>query len=306
MDGFKTLERQNVPLSPGDRVVVPTLTIEVGQLNETVTVVGDAPLIQSRSGERSFTVTSEAVTNMPVSRATGFANFAALAPGVTGLLRLGGGGQNNVMQDGVSAMDTGGGGSNSMLQMNADAIAEVRVLAQSYQAEFGKGSGLQISAVSKSGTNRFKGSTYDIERSSGWNANDWVNVANGDPKTVSRQRDWGYTIGGPVGKPGGRNKVFFFYSHEFRPRTTGGAITRFRVPTALERAGDFSQTLDNNGNLFNLIRDASTGLPCTAADPRGCFQDGGVGWQDSAKPAVRRRHEHPEALADAECLGHQL
>jgi hypothetical protein len=47
MDGFKTLERQNVPLSPGDRVVVPTLTIEVGQLNETVTVVGDAPLIQS-------------------------------------------------------------------------------------------------------------------------------------------------------------------------------------------------------------------------------------------------------------------
>jgi hypothetical protein len=86
----------------------------------------------------------------------------------------------------------------------------------------------------------------------------------------------GTTLGGPVGKPGGKNKVFFFYSHEFRPRTTGGAITRFRVPTALERNADFSQTLDNNGNLFNLIRDASTGLPCTAADTRGCFQDGGV------------------------------
>lgn len=93
---------------------------------------------------------------------------------------------------------------------------------------------------------------------------------------MSRQRDFGYTLGGPIGKPGGNNKVFFFYSHEYRPRTTGGGITRFRVPTELERRGDFSQTRDNNGNLFNLIRDASTGLPCTAADTRGCFQDGGA------------------------------
>ena len=48
------------------------------------------------------------------------------------------------------------------------------------------------------------------------------------------------------------------------------------MPSLLERQGDFSQTTDNNGALFNLIRDASTGLPCTAADTRGCFQDGGV------------------------------
>ena len=49
-----------------------------------------------------------------------------------------------------------------------------------------------------------------------------------------------------------------------------------RVPTALERAGDFSQTRDNAGNLFPYIRDYTTGLPCSAADTRGCFQDGGV------------------------------
>ena len=54
------------------------------------------------------------------------------------------------------------------------------------------------------------------------------------------------------------------------------AIARFRVPTELERRGDFSQSLDNQGVLFNLIRDASTGLPCTAANTTGCFQDGGV------------------------------
>ena len=48
------------------------------------------------------------------------------------------------------------------------------------------------------------------------------------------------------------------------------------MPTELERAGDFSQTRDNSGNLFNLIRDYTTGLPCTTADTRGCFRDGGV------------------------------
>jgi hypothetical protein len=103
-----------------------------------------------------------------------------------------------------------------------------------------------------------------------------VNVRNGDPKVLSKQDDWGYSVGGPIGKPGGANKLFFFYGHEYRPRKTGGAINRFRVPTLLERQGDFSQSTDNNGALFNLIRDASTGLPCTAADTRGCFQDGGV------------------------------
>ena len=91
-----------------------------------------------------------------------------------------------------------------------------------------------------------------------------------------RQRDWGYTIGGPIGKEGGNNRLFFFYAHQYSPRTTGGAVNRFRVPTLLERQGDFSQTRDQNGVLFNLIRDASTGLPCAATDTRGCFQSGGV------------------------------
>src|SRR5205823_11642431 len=75
---------------------------------------------------------------------------------------------------------------------------------------------------------------------------------------------------------GGKNNLFFFYSEQFSPRTAGGNINRFRVPTALERQGDFSQSTDNTGALFNLIRDSSTGLPCTAANTAGCFQDGGV------------------------------
>jgi hypothetical protein len=100
---------------------------------------------------------------------------------------------------------------------------------------------------------------YDVMRNSDWNSNSWANIQNGDPKSVSKQTDWGYTIGGPVGRPGGDNKIFFFYSHEFRPRSAGGQTQRYRLPTALEKAGDFSQSLDNNGNPIPALRDFTTG-----------------------------------------------
>src|SRR6266545_851894 len=106
-------------------------------------------------------------------------------------------------------MDTGNNG--QMINLNIESIAEVKVLSQGYQAEFGRSSGLQISAVTKSGTNRLVGAGYDIERTSDWNSNSWVNIKNGDPKAVTKQRDWGYALGGPIGKPGGDNNLFFFY-----------------------------------------------------------------------------------------------
>ena len=274
MDGFKTSERKGINASPGDRVAIGTMAIELGVLNETVTVSGEAPLIQSQTGERSFTVTTEAVQNLPIANRN-FGGLAALTPGVIGNTRIGTqGASTNFQIDGVSTIDTGAGG--QALQLNVDAIAEVRVLTSGYQAEYGRNSGLQVTGVTKSGTNQFRGSIYDIRRNSDWNSNSWANVRNGDPKTLSKERDWGYTIGGPIGKPGGTNKLFFFYGHEYRPRTSSGTINRFRVPTLLERQGDFSQSTDNNGNLINRIRDASTGRPCTATNTSGCFQDGGV------------------------------
>ena len=68
--------------------------------------------------------------------------------------------------------------------MNVDAIAEVKVLTGSFQAEYGRASGMQIAAVTKSGTNRFRGGAYDIIRNSDWNANSWVNQQNGNPKNA--------------------------------------------------------------------------------------------------------------------------
>src|SRR5437764_431326 len=67
MDGFRTTERKGVHVSPGDRVAVGAMTIEVGTLAETVLVTGDAPLIQAQTGDRSFVVAKESVENLPVS-----------------------------------------------------------------------------------------------------------------------------------------------------------------------------------------------------------------------------------------------
>jgi hypothetical protein len=282
LDAFKTVRRPGIAVSGGDRVGVPSLTLEPGALAESVTVVGQSPLVQTQSGERSYAVTSTQIDNLPVAR-NNFTSMVAFTPGVVqvgasaGATRIGGVGQNNIMMDGISAMDTGNNG--QMLNMNVDAIGEVKILTQGYQAEYGRSSGLQITAVTKSGTNQFRGSAYDIQTNSDWDSNSWVNSKNGDPKPKQSTKTLGYTIGGPVGKPGGNNKLFFFYSHEYRPVTqaiNGGNPIRIRVPTALERAGDFSQTRDNTGALFNLIKDPLSSLPCTASNNGGCFQDGGV------------------------------
>jgi len=277
LDGFKTLERPGIVVSPGDRVAVQTLTIEVGAIAETVTVEAGATQIQAASGERSFTIPTDSIMNLPIAN-RGFSVLASLAPGVSGTGnnpgRLGGGGANNIMMDGISTMDTGNNG--ILLQMNVESIAEVKVLTSSYQAEYGRSSGLQITAVTKSGTNYFRGSIYDVERNSDWNNNSKTNILNGDRKTTLKERDWGYSIGGPVGKPGGTNKLFFFYSHEYAPRTGGDNVVRYRMPTALERQGDFSQTYDNLGNLFPYIKDPLLSGACSAANQTACFRDGGV------------------------------
>src|SRR5207245_10696141 len=168
------------------------------------------------------------------------------------------------------------GSNRPLLQMNVESIAEVKILTSGYQAEYGRSSGMQITAVTKSGTNRFRGSVYDVQRNSDWNSNSKLNKLNGTPKATLNEKDFGYSFGGPIGKPGGTNKLFFFYSQEYSPRTGGGDLQTFRFPTAAERAGDFSATLDQNGALYNLIKDPLSPNPCSASNTSGCFQDAGV------------------------------
>jgi hypothetical protein len=280
MSSFRTLKRTGVEVNPGSRIALGTLTIDVGGQSEVVTVTAETPMVQAASGERSYAIATESVTNLPLQNRS-YDALLALAPGVnsqpgnlTPATRLGGGGDGNFMIDGATAMDPGV--NRPAARISVEAIAEVKVVTSGYQAEYGRSSGLQVNAVTKSGTNRFHGSLYDVERNSTWNANSQTNILNKDPKPFQDERDWGFAIGGPIGKAGGNNKLFFYFNQEFNPRTFGNNVRRFRVPTALERAGDFSQSTDNLGNPFPFIKDPLVAGTCNATSQAACFRDGGV------------------------------
>jgi Carboxypeptidase regulatory-like domain len=113
---FKTLRRTGIVVTGADRVGVPPLTLEVGGTAETVSVTAEAALVQTQSGERSFAVSQQQVESLPVVRGN-FTSLVAFVPGVNGGdttsaggTRLGGASQNNIMMDGISAMDTGNNG----------------------------------------------------------------------------------------------------------------------------------------------------------------------------------------------------
>ena len=293
LQGFKTLERTNLVVNANDRLSAGALTLEVGGLTEEVSVTSRVVELQSTSGERSFTLESETLKNI-ANNGRALFNFATLVPGAlsqnTGNTELGQvssftvNGQrpnsNNITIDGVTNIDTGDNGGN-MVTTNIDAVAEFKILTNAYQAEYGRAAGGQLQVVTKSGSQNFHGSGYWYGQRSAWNANSYLNKRETPevPKPKTSRNDSGYTIGGPVAFPGfneEKKKLFFFWSEEFERRTNPPTVHNTRVPTALERRGDFSQSVNSSGNPFPYIRDFTTGLPCNASNTSGCFQDGGV------------------------------
>ncbi|PYQ74545.1 MAG: hypothetical protein DMG04_10090 [Acidobacteria bacterium] len=293
LQGFKTLERTNLVVNANDKLSMGSLTLEVGGLTEEVSVTSRVVELQSVSGERSFTLESETLKNI-ANNGRALFNFATLVPGALsqnrGNTELGQvssftvNGQrpnsNNITIDGVANIDTGDNGGN-MVTTNIDAVAEFKILTNAYQAEYGRAVGGQLQVVTKSGSQNFHGSGYWYGQRSAWNANSYLNKRETPevPKPKTSRNDSGYTIGGPVAFPGfneEKKKLFFFWSEEFQRRTNPPTVHNARVPTALERRGDFSQSVDSSGDPFPYIRDFTTGLPCSASDTRGCFQDGGV------------------------------
>ncbi|MBS1794718.1 MAG: TonB-dependent receptor [Acidobacteria bacterium] len=294
--GFKKHEGKGVSLVANDKLALGVISLEVGAPSEVVNVTSDPTPIQADSGERSFAVEGEVVRNMGV-KTRSFINLATLAPGVIAAtsdgqtndiqnISVNGVRQNsnNIQIDGITAVDTGNNGASSNIPL--DSIGEFKLLTSTYQAEYGRSSGAQIIAVTRSGTDEFHGSFYYYRQHTGLNANTFSNNRAGLTRPISDQKQIGYTIGGPIYFPkfgdngfglwSGKKKLFFFWNQEWAPRTTPNSARNTRVPTALERAGDFSQTRNSSGVLAPYIRDWTTGLPCSSANTTGCFQDGGV------------------------------
>src|SRR4030095_3050894 len=173
------------------------------------------------------------------------------APSINGLPS-----SNTAIQ--VDGMTTNDADTNVQVStVGVDAIEEINIIANGYQAEYGRNAGASVSIVTKSGSRDFRGSYSYFMRHEALSANNYFNTLNNLPKPIFRYQAGSGTLGGPIG-PAGRagNKWFFFLSREdwktYEPRS----VTRITVPTELERNGNFSQSVDTSGPLLN-IKDTS-------------------------------------------------
>ena len=153
-------------------------------------------------------------------------------------LELVNGGRNdskNMTIDGVTNLDTGSNGSvHSMPSM--DSVAELKLLASNYAAEYGRNAGGTITVITKGGSKQIRGSASWYYRHESLNANDFFNNLAGRDRTPYRYNIAGYTIGGPIV----RNKLFFFGGYQGTTNRQDAADTRAFVPTAAMLAGDFT------------------------------------------------------------------
>ena len=212
------------------------------------------------------------------------------------------GNQHNLTIDGSSNVQVAG---NNLVHVtiNPDAVAEVRVLTANYQAEYGRSAGGFIQFVTQSGGKDFHGSARLFHRHEGLNANNYFRNAEGrnsngeeiQPRPLYRYNYTGYDIGGPV--PLGawnrnRDKLFFFWNQEFYRQLEPAFARNIRVPTEAERRGDFSETVDGNGNKI-FIRDPNMSRQLHRGCPNGVLP----GQHHSARPLFRGWARDTESIS---------
>lgn len=271
--GFKTSTLNKLVISPSETRGA-NITLEIGAATESVTITGEAAQIQTETGEKAYTITSDQIENLSlISRSS--LELLRILPGVvgpeaetldfTGFQQGGNANQNfsvngqrgqniNISIDGSITKDVGAN-NGSIITPNNDMVKEVRVQTSNYAAEFGT-STLQVTAVTKSGSKQFHGSLYEYARNQNLNANDRARVIAGLPRPANSQYYTGGNIGGPVKLPsflGGnhfRDRLFFFYGIEHQRQRNAQDIGFGVVPTLKQRQGDFSEFLPcaNIGN----------------------------------------------------------
>ncbi|MCL4401381.1 MAG: Plug and carboxypeptidase regulatory-like domain-containing protein, partial [Acidobacteria bacterium] len=273
VEGFKRLERTGIFLVANDTLSVGAIQLELGAVAESVTVSGTVATVQTASAERAGVITSSQVDNLLI-RGRYVMNMLELLPGVVDLapaerpgynwnVRVLGNRQttNSVAVDGMF-VNGPANNQNGVVTLSMDAIQEVKVLVSNYQAEYGRLAGANIQLVTKSGTRDFHGLASYFKRHEQFNANGFFNNRVGLEKPRYRYNTWNYNIGGPVYIPGkfnrNREKLFFFWSQEFWPTQSPYPMSQVTVPTALEREGDFSQSVDLNRKLI-VVKDPLTG-----------------------------------------------
>ncbi len=270
--GFKKTIRTGIILRVADQLVID-IKLEVGTISDSVTVSASGPVVDSATTTLGQVIESRRIVDLPLNGRDPTA-LAALAPGVIppaapltaaqgGTIPSINGGNTStstVTVDGATDVNPRSTSYLLLYTPNVDAVEEFKVQTNSMSAEYGRTNGGVISIVTRSGTNQLHGTLYWFIRNSDVDANDFFSNRAGIALASLRRNQAGLTIGGPALIPkiyNGRDKTFFFLDYEaFRENDSSPTI--LTVPTALQRAGNFSQTYNTQGALVQIYDPLST------------------------------------------------
>jgi hypothetical protein len=285
--GFKGSQRTGLVVGANEHVAAGDIQLQIGAVSETVTVEAKSAMVQSDSAEHSASLTSAQIDTLTTrgrevisllrtipgvqyqaDQDSAGGSFGTSSPNIAGALNS----TNVLAVDGVVSNDMGTPATFSSVT-TLDAIGEVKVLINSYQAEYTSNGGAVVQVVSKSGGQQFHGSGYWFIRNEALNANDFFSNRTGVNRPRYRYNTLGATISGPIYIPGkfnrNKNLLFGFYNIENWSIKVPGALTNYTMPTALERKGDFTATSVQ-------IKDPSTGqnlpgnkVPLSSLNPNG-------------------------------------
>jgi len=278
--GFKTVTGNDIVIVAGDRRRLDRV-MTVGSADQTVEVVSSTPALQTDSSALGSTVTQRSVQDLPLN-GRNYITLTQLVPGANegtpnGLASgnrpddrrqssiVSVNGQSDVIND---QMIDGQDNNERLIgtigvRPSIDAIAEVRVLTNSFSADSGRAAGGVINIITKSGTNQFHGSLYEFFRNDVLNAYAYQFGAH-NTKPKLRQNQFGGSLGGPIWK----NRTFFFGDAEFFRLIQGSAPSNLIVPTLYEEQhpGDFS-------DVIPATCKTATGADPTTTQTTGCVYD---------------------------------
>lgn len=284
--GFKSLTQSPVEVVINQTVTL-NFTLQIGATSETITVTAQSPLLDTTNADLGQVMNKTLVDNVAVSLNRNAVEMAQLA-GVTGSvgnsytsssqsnISIAGGGDrqgaNEYLIDGVPNTSVVQNGAIAYVP-SLDSVQEVKVQTTMFDAAYSHSNGGAISITTRGGTNQVHGSAYLFARFTDLNANTWTNNLTGTARPNTNYRQWGGIIGGPVWIPkiyDGHNRTFFTFSIE-RDRNPSSGTQLGRMPTALERQGDFSQTLSPAGSPLQIYNPFTTVLDSSGKASRQPF-----------------------------------
>ena len=252
LQGFKQFVRDGVIISVQQQVRVE-IPLEVGTVSETVKVAAHDTLLETTTSSVAKIVDNARIEALPLNTRNVY-SLIFLTPGIAGSI---GNSHNQIsysvngvrsglmetLVDGLPAdFPTVNGFHGISVFPSVDAVEEFKVQGGNYSAEFGRSLGSVLNLVYKSGTNEIRGTAYEFYRNSTFDENTYFNKLRNLPLADFSRSQHGGMVGGPVL----RDHTFFMVSYEgLRQNSFRELLTT--VPTALERAGDFSQTRGSNG-----------------------------------------------------------